>query len=340
MAVVEKGKHCIAVVANVLEKMEQGQLQEASQELDTVKNDGIDLTKEAEVLVKRLEPVESHYKCREEEIMRKIGELGRKEEELNGRIRSTEATLDGRKRQLQAHNDHLSNARSRLQSARENRRRAERRADEARVKGGFFGAAVGLLVGGPVGLVVGAAGGTGVGHLIEADHERDAEREVSRCERECRSAENSVRGSENAISSIRTEIASLRSQVDSLQQSRDACHRDRDEIKGAIVFLKQAAHFWSDFTIAAQEGTDRTDLLRKLVDKARQKEDLGILKCRGSQTIANSFIEAWECIGEMVKEGSSNHVFQIEFQCKCCMKSKTALPYVEGSDFICNTCYI
>lgn len=339
MAIAERGNHCIAVVANALEKMEQGQLPEASQELVTVEKDGTVLMKEAEMLVKRLEPVESHYKCKEEEIMRKVGELGCKEEELKQRIRISEATMEGRKRQLQDHEEHLSNAKSRLENARYNRERAERKAQDSRVAGGFIGGVVGLLVGGPVGAVIGAAGGTTAGHLIEADHERDAEREVSRCENERSSAIEQVRQSESEISSIRSQIANLESQVRSMEQSRDAYHKNIDDIKGVIALLKRAAHFWNEFTVATQNGTDRTDLLRKVVENARLEENLGILKSRGSQTIATSFIEAWEIIRKMVEEGGSNNMFQVDFQCARCKQMKRALPYVEGSNFICNTCY-
>ena len=290
------------------------------------------------MLVKRLEPVESHYKRLEEEIMREIGKLGLQEEELNGRIRSTEATLGGHRRQLQDHEEHLRNEKTRLDRARENLERAERKATDARVAGGFLGALFGLFMG-PVGVAIGAAAGTGVGHLIEADDVRDAEREVSRREKECRSTKDRVRDSENEITSIRSEIVTLKSQIDRLKQTRDAYHRSRDEIKGAIVLLKRAAHFWNEFTIATQEGTRRTDLLQNVVQKAKQKEDLGILKGRGSQAVATSFIEAWEIIHEMAEEGSSNHMFQIDFQCVRCQKSKKALPYTEGNTLLCNNCY-
>ena len=55
-----------------------------------------------------------------------------------------------------------------------------------------------------------------------------------------------------------------------------------DEVKEVIVFLKEAAQFWELFTDASKHGVSRTDFLKMVVDKAKEKEDLSILTHGGT----------------------------------------------------------
>ena len=79
------------------------------------------------------------------------------------------------------------------------------------------------------------------------EHEERAQREVDRCRSECSNAESSIRASEQQVSSIQSQISSLSSQLTHMKQQRLKYHEEAGKYREAIVFLKDAVHFWSLF---------------------------------------------------------------------------------------------
>ena len=338
MALVKKGRDCVAAVSTALQYINDGKLEAASKQLVSLKKDGEELTKQTQTLVKRLEPVELHYRKEEEEIMRKIGELGRREEELKGRKRNVEADLVGKRALLQDNTRRLQEAKSNFAQAEAVLRKAKKKRKKAKHKGRWLGGAVGLVVGGPVGAVVGAGAvgaGASAAHKSGVDGARGA---VRRAEEDLGRAKVSLEQSERDVSRIQGEIMQLGGEVEQQKRKRLESHVKVDEVRKVIVFLKKAAQFWGLFEDAAKHGVSRTDLLRKIVDKTKEKEDLSLLTYGGTRKVAQTFMEAWECVEAMIGEGAANYTFQMQFQCSHCKQKKTALPYIRGGNLLCCNC--
>ena len=339
MALVKKGRDCVAAVSTALQNIQQGKPEAASKQLVSLKKDGNELTEQTQNLVKRFEPVELYYRKEEEEIMRKIGEFGRREKELQGRKMNVEATLASKRSILQDRRNQLEQARSNLRSAENKLEREKREKEKATTAGAFFGGILGFMVGGPVGAAVGAtAGGVGTSAVCQGDVD-SARSQVGRRESDCQAAQSSLTQSENEVQAIQGEINSLGPQIRELEQKRLESHKKMDEVKKVIVFLKEAAQFWELVTDASKHGVSRTDLLKKVVDKAKEKEDLSILTHGGTQRVAGTFIEAWECVEATIDEGAATYTFQMEFQCSRCQQKQTALPYMQDGSFICADCF-
>ena len=334
----KNGRDCVAAVSTALQLIQQGKPEAASNQLVSLKKDGEELTKQSQTLVKRLEPVELYYRKEEEEIMKKIGELGRKEEELKGRKRTIEAGLVGKRAVLQDNTKRLQDAKNDSARAEELLRKAKKKRKKAKRKGAWVGGAVGLVVGGPVGAVLGAgAGGAGASaaHKHGVDGARSA---VRRAEEDLGRAKGSLEQSERDVSRIQAEIVQLGGEVEQQKRKRLESHTKVDEIRKVIVFLKKATQFWELFEDAAKHGVSRTDLLNKIVNKTKEREDLSLLTRGGTQKVAKTFMEAWECVEAMIDDGAANYTFQMEFQCSRCKQKKTALPYMHGGSLLCSDC--
>ena len=81
-AIVKKGKDCVALANTALAQIHAGYLSNASMQLDTMKEDLSELAAQAEALATRLEKVEEYYRKQSEDLQRKIGEYGCREEDL------------------------------------------------------------------------------------------------------------------------------------------------------------------------------------------------------------------------------------------------------------------
>ena len=336
---VKKGNDCVAAVSAALQLVQQGKPEAASKQLVSLKKDGDELTKQTQNLVKRIEPVEQHYRKEEEEIMQKIGEFGRKEKDLQVRKMNAEATLASKTSVLQDCRYQVDQARSNLRSAENRLDEEKRKKEKATTAGAFFGGILGFMVGGPVGAVVGAgAGGMGTSVACEGDVDR-ARSNVGRCESDYQSAQSASTQSANEVQAIQGEINSLGPQIRELEQKRFQSHKKMDEVKEVIVFLKKVTQFWELFADASKHGVSRSDLLKKIVDKAAEKENLSILIHGGTQKVVGTFMTAWECVLAMVDEGAADYTFQMEFQCSRCQQKRTALPYMQGGGFICTDCF-
>ena len=338
-ALVKKGRDCVTTVRIALQQILQGKPEVASKQLVSLTKDENELTKHTQILVKRYKLVELHYRKEEEEIMQKIGEFGRREKDLQGRKMNAEATLASKTSVLQ-------DCRYQVELARSYLRSAENRLDEDKfsqiqttVGGAIVGSVAGFLVGGPVGVAIGASIG-GVGTLaVYQGYVNNARSTVGRCESEYQTAQSSLTQSENEVQAIQGEINSLGPQIREQEQKRLQSHKKMDEVKEVIAFLKKVTQFWELFADASKHGVSRSDLLKKIVDKAAEKEDLSILTHGGTQRVVGTFMEAWERVLAMADEGAANFTFQIEFQCFRCQQKRTALPYMQDNSFICTDCF-
>ncbi len=337
-AIARKGKDCIAHVNNT------GHADKASLQLATLKEDGADLEAEAQALAGRLEKVEEYHRQQGEDIQQKIGDYGHREEELQRQKSSVESKLSGQRSVLQSNQSRLAEAQSALRSAEQWRRNKEREADNLQYSAMVIGAVVGIFtfgIGTLAGAATCAAAGAALGSLINElrEEEKKAERHLECCRSDRSNAQSSVEASERQIHTIQSEIASISVQIEEMKQQRLRYHRDAGEVKEAIVFVRESIEFWQLFKEASAHGVNRTELLHRIVEKARETSNLQILRNSASQRVTATFMEAWESMESMAAEGGTKNLLQIAFKCTQCDSNHTALPYVKDESFVCTACY-
>ena len=344
---VEKGKDCIEIISRALECIQQRKPKAALKLLATVKKDGRRLEEFVQATLEKIEPAEQHYIKKERVLLEEIGELGQREAEKREALRVTEVRSDLQiaelEKQQKENERKVEEAENDLQSAQERLTDSEHRLEIARTKrdrnksvggkigrygGAFYGALMGVMFG-PLGMIAGAlvgcAAGAAMGEAIgravsdvdkaKADLDR-ATRHRSRCRSKLFDSKNQVekciQTCDREKSSLRDKISTLNREINRLKQERERCHGEVGRIKELIVFLKEASMFWGEFGIAVNSGIDRTDLLQKLIDRAKGKDrsfSRRFFRARGTQTAVSTFIEAWDNVEKIVCEGNLPYLY-------------------------------
>ena len=337
---VKKGKDCVAVAKNTLDDIGSGRKEMALEKLSALQRDGGSLADTAEQLAKRLEAVEKHYQQKDAKVLREIGDLNRRESELKNQKSGEESQLAGHQNVLQDNQNRLSSGEDKLRDAERKLRNAREEEKKIQIGSTVGGAVLGLFTGG-VGLLVGAAAGAGIGAAINdcRREERDARDAVNHRRNDLDSARSAVDASKERISDIQSQISSLTNQIEYMKQQRLQSQKKIDEIRPVIVFVKKSVHFWLLFKQMSEHGADRTALLQKIVTRAAEKGDYQALQSKSSQHVAGTFIEAWEEMETTAEHGGPNHLLEIDYRCLQCNTQCTALPYVNGSAFVCMECY-
>ena len=329
-SLVKKGKDCVAVAKNALDDIGSGRKEMALEKFSALQRDGSYLADAAEQLAERLEAVEKYYQRKDAEVLREIGDLGKTESELKRQKGEEASRLAANQKVLKDNQNRLSSEEDRLQDAEQKLRDAK--------KGGEKNVRVGAIVGAVAFGLVGAAAGAGIGAIINAfsNEEKDAQDAVNRCRNDLDSARSAVNASRRRISDVESQIRSLAERIEHMKQLRLLSQQKLDKIRPFIVLVKKSVHFWLLFKQISEHGVDRTALLQKIVTRAAEKgDDYRALQSRSSQHIADTFIEVWE---EM-ECGGPNDILLIEYRCSRCGVQCTALPYVDGSEFICMDCH-
>ena len=157
----------MAVVKRALDDIRSGREHMAIKKLSALQKDGTFLADAAEKLAKRLEAVEKYYQNIDAEMLREIGNLNQKENELKSKKSEEECKLSAQLNKLQNSKDRLSSAEDDLREAEHKRRKAEENEKSiqiASIVGGIF--TLGL---------VGAAVGYGVGAIVNACRKEEEE---------------------------------------------------------------------------------------------------------------------------------------------------------------------
>ena len=339
-SLVQRGRNCVAVARNTLDDIGSGREQMALERLSTLHRDGGFLADAAEQLAKRLEVVEKHYQEKDAELLREIGGLGRRENELKLQKSGEESQLAAYRNILQDNQNRLSSEEDRLRNAEYELRKAEEKERNTQIAATAGGAILGALTGG-IGLLFGAAAGAGLGAIIN-DRRREvgnAQDAVSRCRNDVDSARSTVNASQGRIFNIQSQISSLINQIKNVKQQRLQLHKKIDEIRRIIGFVKESTSFWLLFKQMSEHNADRTALLQKIVTRATERGNYQALQSRSSQRIASTFFEAWEELETTAEQGGPNHLLEIEYRCSRCSTQCTALPHLDGSAFVCMECY-
>lgn len=345
---VAKGEDCFSIISRALQCIQQGKPKAASKYLARVKKDGAKLEEFSQAILNKLESAEQHHVERDKELMENVGELAESVEKKKNELKATQRRSDLRIRQLKEDREEnerkLKIAESELQGAQERANAAQRRlktAEKEREKYKGFGADVGARVGavagvllagaiasGPfgvfigvfVGAVAGKATGMAIGDAISGVNEAEANlKRANECSgmlrSKLRNCENTVQECiqerDREISRLSNKICTLEEEIGLLDQERTRCHDEVGTIRELIVFLKKASVFWSEFEIAVNSGTERTDLLQTLMDTATAQNQSYLchfFRSPGLRTSVSSFIEAWNEVESIICDGKLSYL--------------------------------
>lgn len=243
--------------------------------------------KEKEV---ELEKNTKELKQREASLEGQINSKEREQDNLRGRIRNLEVDLSRHEAQLSEYKDDLRRAESM-------KRKAQSRKDAA-VAGTVASGAGALLLGivFPPSLVVTVPAVATAGTISI----NDANDNIRRCRSSISSVESSISSVRSSLQSIRGQISSLSSDISSLKVQKSSLYAERGKLRNTIVFLQQAVTYFEELNVAAKGGSQKTNLLLKLVHMANEKKRYRILTSKGGATVAHSFAEAWQQVEEKI----------------------------------------
>ena len=339
--VIKKGKNCVALARKTVTAINQGNVEQASSQLASLKTTGEELAERSGNLSKRLEKVQECNQEQEENTQREIAKCGQEERRLQSQVASAQSNLSNQQSYLQSKRSNLSDADNALGRAQRKLRDAKEEADKTRTGAAILGGVLGLCAGGIGGVVIGAAAGVHVGQLINElrDEEDKAKRRLNDCQRECSNAEREVAKAKEQVLKIQSQITSLLSQKHHFEQQRIKYQKEASKLREAIVFLQKSVDFWSMFQHLCDTGVDQSSHLQNIISIAESNTNISVLHEDPTNKLAVTFLDAWEQIYTQAEEGSTHHVFQIEFNCTKCNAKYSDLPQVQEGKVVCNNCY-
>ena len=315
LALVKKGKDCVAIAETVLSDLTQGRVDDVKQKLIGLKEVAKELAKHAENRVKEVEKAEKQNEQNIEEIERKIEELGHQLEELQQHKNELDSILSNKQSLQRQLSSELSSAESWFRDAEYEVERAKR--EKAKHVGGgtVIGAMIGTLFLPGIGTALGAAAGGGAGLAVNDSAVREARSRVDDCRRRYNNAQAEVSSASSAVSNVQSQINSLTSQCKDLKRKCVQYNEEAKKIKKVVLFFRKASQIWKEFQQISEHGTDRTSLLQLIIRKANEKfqEDLSWLDSSASKKVVKTFLDAWEMIETKCEQGV-NFMFQSKQQ--------------------------
>ncbi len=324
LSVVERGEICVAAASEVLQDIANGRGKYAQAKLKSLEKDAVELAIHAEMLAKRLEAMDNLYQERDEELLRKSGELGRQEEELKAQKNLVVSDLVGQKQVLQDKESKLSSTKGNLKVAEHQLVEAIEEKKTSIKDGASFGAKLGALtlgvwtlgIGAPIGAAIGAATGAILNFVYHSNEEDNARSIRDRRRQDFNNVKLAIKYTETEICSLKSRMRSLASDIERFNQQRKYLHRKRSEIKTAILILKESIEFWKLYRGLSKVGETLTTSLQTIVARANKEQLIGFktLHSRGTQLKKSTFFEAWADIEKMAAK-SVDHVFIVDYSC-------------------------
>ena len=307
LAMVKKGKDCVAMAENIYSDLTKGCVNGVEQKLKDLEGIAEELAKHAEDRIEEAEKVEEQCEQESKDIQRKIGELELQKEGLKQRKPGLEATLREKQRSLDQASNDLSSAERRLRDAKDEVRRAERQQTKHVGGGATVGAIIGTLFLPGIGTALGAAAGAGTGLAINDSAVKEAQNEVHDCGRRCDNARAEVSSADSAVSSILSDIRSVTSQCQTLEHQCTQHNEKAKKVKEDLKFFLEALQYWKEFQDISKHGANRTAHLQRIISIAKAEnegKDLSWLN-------GKSFLVAWETIETKYEEGI-DFIYQIQ----------------------------
>ena len=116
-AIARRGRDCVALARDAKDDIDGSREEMALINLSTLHRNGSLLADEAKQLAKRLDAVDKHYQEKDTEILREIGDLSRRENELKNQKGWEENQLPAHQNVLQENQIRLSSEENRLRNA-------------------------------------------------------------------------------------------------------------------------------------------------------------------------------------------------------------------------------
>ena len=294
--IVRKGKDCVALAESVSSDISRGNISAAEESLQNLVKDGKDLVKFSEQRASDIEKMEEQKSQEVEEIQRQIAVLGKQEESQKSYLSKLQSDLSSKQSILNEEYSRRSSAECDLSNAEQRLHEAKEDAESRRIGGGVAGAFIGTLLLPGFGTVFGAAAGTGAGEICNRiiDDEKEARRKLDRCRERYNNAERDVRSAQTQVKDVQSELSRISSECNRLKSQSMKCNEEAKKMKDGALFYRHATNFWKDFQQLSEHGVDRTELVKRIVAKAKEREDFSFLTKDPSKHIAMTFLEAWE----------------------------------------------
>ena len=297
-----KDKAIAVVAARVVECISQGNLVEASAQLDTIKEDSSVLAEHAENLSKRIEKVIEYYQTQDDELKRRIDSHRREEQQLYSLQKAAEYRLSTHREYLSQCQRSLSEAQRDLEVAKSNRLKKEAAVLTGSMVAGLI---LGVLTFGlGAGVVLGAGAAATAAIVTREKQEEDAARQQrDRRQDNVRSAQSQVSRTSSEISSIQSKISRLRSQIESKQRQRN--HKEMEKVRESHKRLKEALVFFTLFRSAAnsENMNERTVLLQEIMETTTQRANQQkTLKGMAYSRVIVTFQDACDVLGDIAAD--------------------------------------
>ena len=294
---VAKGQECIKAAQTALNLiMTQGDTENAIKQLSLLLDDGRSLQDFAEESKKKLELKEKELKNKMTTLESQRSSYESNTSRLNFEKNQAETRLSTQHRLLTEAKNELRCAEKSLNDARSELRRAKEKEKAAMTTSVVTGVVVGLFTFGVGGAAVGGALGAGIAALInelEGKVER-AESNIQNRKANVGQANNEIESISSSLRNIECEIGNYRSWISNNERQMKDVHNEITSVLDSIAFQKEVVEFWKKFTEVAERATERTELLKWIVNRAAKKENLQILRSDGTIVIAITFMDAWE----------------------------------------------
>ena len=331
------GKAVATHAHDVSQQLEERNLDEAKCSLIKAGAGIVKHMQEINKLLERYKAVENYYKTKEENLIAKINNALAQERNAQDQKSSATAKLQLEENELHQHEANLRSARREFEEA--DRKRRENNAGTI-TTGVVAGVAVlatifTLGAAAPVALPV-AAGATAGAVAFDRAADR-AKDNMHRSEGKIRDTKSKIASTENSIQSLSTSISRLNREIEQYREERRCLHEEKGKIIKVIVFLIDAQVFGKEYTNVMDSCSQRTALVRKIVDKATEKKSYSLFDCRGTERVLSSFDEAWDTFEKMNASGEFYN-FKVEFECSKCNCSCNEFPHVSFSQLVCANC--
>ena len=301
--IVAKGQHCFAAVQRAYNLIyTEGQGKEAEKILVALREDGKQLQKAAKETKenfiaegKKLRDEIAQLEAEEQKFQCEVSSLTSQKSTAEYHLQNQERALSEARQQLSEAESKLRRAESDLRSAKEK----EKNVAVASVTGGVL---LGLVTFGVGGLAVGALAGGATAAIINniEGRCRDARHEKRRCSSDVESSERNLSSTRERVNSYERDIRDYNSRIQRNRRAAEEAHNKVSIMMKSRDFCETSDDFWTEFIAVSKAATERSDRLKKLVDRAIKRENMKVLRANGTTVIVESFVEAWE---EVSKRG-------------------------------------
>ena len=315
------GKRCIEILNSVIKLMSQGDMEDASRQLLTLKTDGVNFAQKLQEIVKKQERLKSFFAKAEVNSKREITDCTHRVLELMEQHASLLSDLE-RNTVLSFH------FKSKLDMS----------LDELSI----VSQATKIIS------KEGSLRNKGTKDLLSYfSGEEDVKDEIYKKEtqilsvvehnrRQCRAAGVVLDTIRKKLKENKGKIIVLEDKLGELQRRKDGIHRKVLQIKQNIDFLDNALDFWSLMHLLSETG-DNLEVMKVVADKATEKISLSS-GSRATRRLASTFLEALE--SEMVQaEKGYSHVLSCGFHCEGCNTIRNTTPNIYGAMVLCTVCH-